>query len=61
MKTFNSRRYWLAQHPTEKDNVWDREPERTEAFMADITCPWIAYKILGGRRHRARGGLLVGV
>ncbi|MFI5382358.1 MAG: hypothetical protein ACHRHE_23930, partial [Tepidisphaerales bacterium] len=47
MKTFNSKQYWSAQLPTEKDNVWDREPEKTEAFMANVTCPWIAYKILG--------------
>ena len=47
LKTFNSKQYWSANLPTEKDNVWDREPEKTEAFMANVTCPWIAYKILG--------------
>ncbi len=47
MKTFNSKKYWSAQNPTKHDNVWEDEPEKTAEFMRKVTCPWIAYKVMG--------------
>lgn len=56
MKTFNSKDYWSAQHPQENDNVWDQDPAQTIEFMAKVTCPWIAYKVLGAGAIRPEEG-----
>ncbi len=56
MKTFNSRKYWSAEHPTKHDNVWDEEPEKTKEVMAKVTRPWIAYKVLGAGAIHPKDG-----
>ena len=45
MKTYHSDAYWSARHESEHDNIFCREPERTSAFFAGRTEPWIAFKV----------------
>jgi hypothetical protein len=47
MKTLNSKQYWSANAPTEMDNVWEKTPEETVAFMKGVAKPWIAFKVMG--------------
>jgi len=38
------------------DSVWEETPRETAAFMAEVTKPWIAYKVLGaGAIHPNEG------
>lgn len=46
MKTYHPLNYWSAQSASEYDNIFCREPEATEAFMAKTQTPWIAFKVL---------------
>jgi hypothetical protein len=56
MKTFNSKNYWSAGPLPRNDSVWEETPEATKAFMAEIDCPWVAYKVLGaGAIHPEQG------
>lgn len=46
MKTYHELSYWSAKAPSEHDNVFCREPEKTRAYMESRDQPWIAYKVL---------------
>ncbi len=47
MKTFHTLDYWSAENPKgERDNIFCRRPEETQAFMAERKEPWIAFKVL---------------
>jgi hypothetical protein len=65
MKTLHHHRYWsaprskspravIANYAT--DNYFDRQPERTIAFMARVKKPWIAYKVLAAGAIHPRDG-----
>jgi len=51
-KTFHSHDYYTAPRPDEKDamgahdNSWCSDPQAVIDFMATVTKPWIAFKIL---------------
>ena len=51
-KTFHSHEYYTAPRPEEKDamgahdNSWCSDPQAVIDFMATVTKPWIAFKIL---------------
>ena len=51
-KTFHSHDYYTAPRPEEKDamgahdNSWCSDPQAVIDFMAKVTKPWIAFKIL---------------
>jgi len=56
MKTFHHTKYWSAQHPSEHDNVFCREPDDTKEFMKTIDTPWIGFKTLAaGAIHPSEG------
>ncbi|MBN2131169.1 MAG: twin-arginine translocation signal domain-containing protein, partial [Sedimentisphaerales bacterium] len=55
MKTHHSTAYWSKRQPDQHkdvidnygvDNYWDKDPEKTVAFMEKVNKPWIAYKVL---------------
>jgi hypothetical protein len=46
MKTLHPLSYWSAERRPEHDNVWCLTPEKTAEFMATVTRPWIAYKVM---------------
>ncbi|MCJ7811908.1 DoxX family membrane protein [bacterium] len=56
MKTFHHLNYWSATAPTERDNVFCREPEETIAFMKDLKQPFIAFKVLAAGAIRPADG-----
>jgi hypothetical protein len=65
MKTHHSTKYWSSRTPDQHkdvidnysiDNYWDKDPERTAAFMKKVQRPWIAYKVLAaGAIHPSEG------
>ncbi len=65
MKTSHSTRYWSGRQPGQNkdvidnydvDNYWDKEPEKTVAYMEKVEKPWIAYKVLAaGAIHPSDG------
>jgi len=65
MKTLHSTNYWSTRRPDQHkdvidnwdvDNYWDKNPERTIAFMKTVKKPWIAYKVLAaGAIHPSKG------
>ncbi len=56
MKTLNAKNYWSAGPTPRHDSVWAETPEKTIEFMANVTKPWIAYKVLGaGAIHPQEG------
>ena len=57
MKTIHHGNYW-SRHTdkSEHDNVFDRVPEETIAFMATLKQPWIGFKVLAaGAIHPTEG------
>ncbi len=48
VKTLHSHDYWSAKGPDGKprDNCWCDDPKATIEYMAGITKPWIAFKVL---------------
>ena len=56
MKTLHKHTYWSADRRPEHDNVWSLTPEKTAEFMATVTRPWIAYKVMAaGAIHPQEG------
>ena len=57
MKTIHHGNYWSrhADKP-ERDNVFDRQPEETIAFMNSLKQPWIGFKILAAGAIRPPDG-----
>jgi hypothetical protein len=65
MKTLHSTKYWSARRTDQHkdvidnyatDNYWDKNPEKTIAFMEKVERPWIAYKVLAaGAIHPSEG------
>ena len=65
MKTLHSTQYWSKRRPGQNkdvidnysvDNYWDKDPEKTVAFMKQAEKPWIAYKVLAaGAIHPSQG------
>ncbi|MBW8039575.1 MAG: hypothetical protein FVQ85_06205 [Planctomycetes bacterium] len=65
MKTLHSTNYWSSRRPDQTldvidnggaDNYWDKEPEKTIAFMKEVKRPWIAYKVLAAGAIHPRDG-----
>ncbi len=65
MKTHHSTNYWSTRRPDQNkdvidnynvDNYWDKEPDRTAAFMRKVEKPWIAYKVLAAGAIHPRDG-----
>ena len=65
MKTLHSTQYWSGRQPDQHldvidnyaiDNYWDKDPEATTAFMRQVACPWIAYKVLAAGAIHPRDG-----
>lgn len=73
MKTHHGTNYWSTRRPDQNkdvidnygvDNYWDKEPDKTIEFMANVEKPWIAYKVLAagaiqpndGFKHAFRNG-----
>jgi len=65
MKTSHSTSYWSRRTPDQTkdvidnygtDNYWDKEPEKTVAFMATVSKPWIAYKVMAAGAIHPRVG-----
>ena len=38
------------------DNYWERDPEKTIAFMQEVEKPWIAFKVLAAGAIRPESG-----
>jgi hypothetical protein len=65
MKTLHSTQYWSSRRPDQHkdvidnyavDNYWDKDPEKTVAYMRQVKKPWIAYKVLAaGAIHPSQG------
>ncbi len=57
MKTIHHGNYWsrLADKP-ERDNVYDRQPEETIAFMNTLKQPWIGFKVLAAGSIHPKDG-----
>lgn len=65
MKTLHSTNYWSSRRPDQDldvidnyavDNYWDKDPEKTVAFMKTVKKPWIAYKVLAAGAIHPRDG-----
>jgi hypothetical protein len=64
MKTLHSDNYWSATPKAERparslpphDNMWCPQPEETTQFMATVTKPWIAYKVMAAGAIHPREG-----
>ncbi len=65
MKTSHSTNYWSRRTPDQTkdvidnyavDNYWDKEPDKTVAFMEGVEKPWIAYKVLAAGAIHPRDG-----
>jgi len=65
MKTHHSTAYWSTRKPDQHkdvidnyavDNYWDKDPEKTVAFMQKVGKPWIAYKVLAAGAIHPRDG-----
>jgi len=57
MKTLHHTRYWSAQPPEERDNIWCRKPDQTIAYMEALEQPWIAFKTLAAGAIAPREGI----
>jgi hypothetical protein len=56
MKTLHRGDYWSAKIQPSHDNIWSATPERTIAFMKQVSRPWIAFKVLAaGAIHPGEG------
>jgi hypothetical protein len=65
MKTHHSTGYWSTRRPDQQkdvidnyniDNYWDKEPDKTVAYMQKVEKPWIAYKVLAAGAVHPREG-----
>jgi len=64
VKTLHHTGYWSTRRPDQDedvvdnraDNYWDKEPEKTIAFMQDVQKPWIAFKVLAAGAIRPDSG-----
>jgi len=58
VKTCHNHNYWSAQPAADwKDNMFDYNPEETIRFMATLTEPWIAFKVLAAGAIKPEDGL----
>jgi len=58
VKTCHSHHYWSAQTNQEwHDNIFDYDPEETVRYMATLSEPWIAFKVLAAGAIRPEEGL----
>ncbi len=63
VKTLHGKNYWSAQRPEQQqdpvdnqaDNYWEMTPEKTIAFMQEVSKPWIAFKTLAAGAIRPEG------
>ena len=64
VKTLHHSDYWSRQRSdlepavisNQADNYWDRDPEKTIAFMRGVEKPWIAFKVLAAGAIRPESG-----
>jgi len=64
VKTLHHSDYWSRQRSDSEpavisnpaDNYWDRDPEKTIAFMRGVEKPWIAFKVLAAGAIRPESG-----
>jgi hypothetical protein len=64
VKTLHQSDYWSRQRSdlepavisNPADNYWDRDPEKTIAFMRGVEKPWIAFKVLAAGAIRPESG-----
>jgi hypothetical protein len=64
VKTLHHSDYWSRQRSdlepavisNPADNYWDRDPEKTIAFMRGVEKPWIAFKVLAAGAIRPESG-----
>jgi uncharacterized membrane protein YphA (DoxX/SURF4 family) len=58
VKTCHNYNYWSAQKMGEwKDNIFDFNPEETIRYMATLSEPWIAFKVLAAGAIKPEDGL----
>ena len=58
VKTCHNHNYWSAQQTTEwKDNIFDYDPQETIRFMATLSEPCIAFKVLAAGAIKPEDGL----
>jgi len=58
VKTCHSHSYWSAKTGSEwHDNLFDFNPEETIKFMASLSEPWIAFKVLAAGAIKPEEGL----
>ncbi len=58
VKTCHSHNYWSAQPDSPwKDNMFDYDPPETIRYMATLSEPWIAFKVLAAGAIRPETGL----
>jgi hypothetical protein len=64
VKTLHHTDYWSARRPDQdadvvdnnRDNYWDKSPDKTIEFMKTVKKPWIAFKVLAaGAIHPTSG------
>lgn len=46
MKTLHHTNYWSADPVNQHNNIWCTNPRETIDYMANLSQPWIAYKVL---------------
>ncbi|SPE52705.1 exported hypothetical protein [Verrucomicrobia bacterium] len=64
VKTLHHGDYWSRRKSVSEpdvvsnaaDNYWDRDPEKTIAFMREVEKPWIAFKVLAAGGIRPESG-----
>jgi hypothetical protein len=65
LKTLHSTQYWSTRRPDQDldvidnyghDNYWDKDPDKTIAFMKEVKKPWIAYKVLAAGAIHPKDG-----
>jgi len=58
VKTCHSHNYWSAKSPEPwNDNFFDFNPEETIRYMATLSEPWIAFKVLAAGAIKPEDGL----
>ena len=57
VKTCHNYNYWSAQHERRYDSLFDYDPEETVRYMATLTEPWIAFKVLAAGAIKPEVGL----
>jgi hypothetical protein len=64
VKTLHHTGYWSTRRSDQNedvvdnraDNYWDKEPDKTVAFMQEVQKPWIAFKVLAAGAIRPDSG-----